>query len=145
MARFQVKTHLGSHFIAYNLFDNYNDPPRSIASSAIKGDAEFICAKLNITFEPPSARWRAIQAWMIGDFRVMLEHDNGGPLTADPTLALLLDDLCNFMNFSTDEKMIALGTDLLTYLKFLSDTPTDYIQIINSTVEAQDLAEIYGA
>jgi hypothetical protein len=94
---------------------------RIIATARNGSDATFIVTKLN---EQPtfSVEWRPVFAMYLSDFREHLERENGGPLTSDPQLALFLDDLCNFLQFNTGERALALGPSLLVYLSFFSDS-----------------------
>jgi len=104
------------------IVDTFNEPPRVIASSEVKSDADFIVSKLNMPFDKVDSR--RLQAWSICDFRLKLEHENGDQPLDDPSVAFLLADLCTFLGFNTYETALALGPQML------------------STVEAQDLAEI---
>ena len=80
----------------------------------------------------------------IADFRMFLEYENGVPLNQEPDIAMLLDNLCAFLNFNTGERALALGSDLLVLLNRFENDPASAIQIINSepdsTVPVQALA-----
>jgi hypothetical protein len=122
--RFRVASIQHSRKTDHNIVDLMTE--RIIATSRGGIDAAFIVTKLN---EQPtfSVEWRPVFAMYLSDFREHLERENGGPLTSDPQLALFLDDLCNFLQFNTGEKALALGPSLLVYLSFISDAPDDSI------------------
>jgi hypothetical protein len=82
--------------------------------------AHFVADKLNME---PRRNTRSLAAMEIGDFRMHLERDNGGPLTGDPSVALLLDNLCDFLQFGEGERALALGADLLVYLAQMDNAP----------------------
>jgi hypothetical protein len=119
------------HFIT-----DESDQGRIMAHSFSAQDVETILAALNVKDNP---RLRQLLATELCDFRLKLEHDNGGSLTQEPAIALLLEDLCDFLGFTTGEKALVLGSSLLVYLSFISNTPTDAIQVIDSTVAEQAL------
>jgi hypothetical protein len=137
--RFRVASVQNARHTDHNVIDL--ETQHVLATARDGRDAAFILTKLN---EQPtfSVEWRPVFAMYLSDFREHLERENGGPLTSDPKLALFLDDLCHFLEFNPGETALALGAQLLVYLSFISDAPTDSIQIINSdsTLPVRDLA-----
>jgi hypothetical protein len=134
--RFRVASIQHYQHIEHNLVDLHTQ--RILAVSRDESDAAFICNKLNSPDRSADRRVHGLLVMEIADFRMNLEHDNGGPLTSDPQLALFLDDLCNFLQFNTGEKALALGPSLLVYLSFLSSTPTDSI-VAEQTLEGDQV------
>jgi hypothetical protein len=123
--RFRVASIQHYKHFEHNIVDLHTQ--RIVAVSRVESDAAFICNKLNSPDLSIDHRVKSLIVMEMADFRMKLEHDNGGPLTSDPQLALFLDDLCNFLEFNTGEKALALGSSLLVYLSFLSSTPPDSI------------------
>jgi hypothetical protein len=99
-------------------------PDHITATCFNRADAEFVAAKLNGPRNQTNPRLRPLAAMEICDFRLLLEHENGGPLTGDPQIAFFLSDLCDFLGFNTGERALALGAQLLVYLSQL-DCPPD--------------------
>jgi hypothetical protein len=66
-------------------------------------------------------RWRQLLATELADFRMLLEHENKAPITADPQLAFFLSDLCNFLHLTTGERSMVLGPYLLIQLAQFND------------------------
>ena len=62
-------------------------------------------------------------ASMLCAFRLHLEHENGGPVTDDPTMALLMADLCDWFALNTGERALALGPDWLGLIDRLNHEP----------------------
>jgi hypothetical protein len=121
------------HFRYWTIQDTVSARVTAIAFT--ETDAESITTKLN---DPASAdcakcrqnpRLRQLMAMELADFRLKLEHENGGPLVDDPNLALLLADICDFFMFSTGELAMVLGADLLVYLNTL-DNPAVVEELI---------------
>lgn len=118
---------------------------RPIAKCFNAPDAEFITAKLNET-ALVDANWRGLIASVLCAFRQNLEIENDGPLTQEPSIALLLQSLCEYLRFNSGETALALGAELLVYLNQLEITPPSLIQIINtdqdSIVPVEEVAVI---
>ena len=106
---------------------------QTYAFAFTEADAEFIAAKLNGPRNQTNPRLRPLAAMEIADFRMFLEHENGVPLNEEPDIAMLLDNLCAFLQFNTGERALALGPDLLVLLNLVEEEPSSAIQIINST------------
>lgn len=87
---------------------------------------------IDIQSERTADTWRIEQAWMLCDFRLKMEHENGGPLTDEPSLAYFLSDLCDFLNFNPGERALVMGESLLVYMNQLDFAPAEAIQIVNT-------------
>jgi hypothetical protein len=125
------------------IFDEAHER-QTYAVAFTEADAEYILAKLNGSRTQTNPRLRPLAAMEIADFRMFLEHENGVPLNQEPEIAMLLDNLCAFLQFNTGERALALGPDLLVLLNRFEDEPSSAIQIINSDaiIPVEDLAVI---
>ena len=110
--RFQV-TPRGAEMRYWEITDTVTN--RVIGQSFDAADARFIGVKVNQVCGQVPPQLRGLLALELCDFRMQLEHDNGGPLD-DLPIALLLSDLCDFLHFNTGERAIVLGRDLLIAL-----------------------------
>ena len=122
----------------YPVFDGLES--RFVAACEYPSDAELVNAALNtlttlqsLPLEPArkiNPRWRQLMATELCDFRLRLEHDNGGPLVGEPDLAYFLDNLCNFFGFNTGERAMVLGRDLLVLLCRLESEPASELIVV---------------
>jgi hypothetical protein len=112
---------------------------QTFAFALTEADAEFIAAKLNGPRNQTNPRLRPLAAMEIADFRMFLERENGVPLNQEPDIAILLGNLCDFLQFNPGERALALGADLLVLLNRFEDEPASSIQIIDSIVPVRDL------
>lgn len=105
---------LGSAVTLYNIHDCLRH--RTVATAYFLSDAMTIAAKLNAPEIDAGYRRRGLLAMELYAFRLMLENENQAPLTENPGIAFLLDDLCTFFGFNTGQRAIVLGSDLLVLL-----------------------------
>ncbi len=126
-SRYHVSPIHMTDMVLYPVFDQTEQ--RYMAACEFLSDGELIAAALNtlanLQAVGPAAtrdmnpRLRPLMATELADWRMKLEHENGGPLIGDPQLAFFLDDLCTFFGFNTGERALALGPSLLVFLNNL--------------------------
>lgn len=107
---------------------------RVIAQVFDNRDAQFIATKLNEQAGQPATRIRPLLATELCDFRMKMERENGGPLTNDPVIALMLSDLCDFFHFNDGERALVLGRELILFLTWLDsseENPAEELIIIS--------------
>jgi hypothetical protein len=115
-----VPVSIGNVLTLYNLYDTVDHHP--IGTAWYLSDAERIVNRLNVVNKPAL---RPLLAMELADFRMKLEHEQQGFLNDDPQIALLLADLCDFLNFNEGERALVLGRNMLIQLARLDDAPVE--------------------
>ena len=107
---------------------------RNIAQSFNQNDAEFVAVKLNDSGPMPNSfTLHPVMATQLAEFRMRLEHEHGGPLVDDPTVGLLLADLCDFLRFSEGERAVVLGREIILMLNALDTPEQNNLVVIQAT------------